>query len=234
MTAGDANRSYLVAEPPQGAPVLAVVMSLHGTRSTAARQALLSGFEQLAQTASAVVVFPEAIERVGTGYKWDPGRAPQPTSDASWSRAPHWDVRRCSDVEPFRQRSPGARPGGGCGGRAALAERPGAPRAWAQANGITAPAEVAVSPTLTRTTYGAEGQLGVRATPRRRSVTAVSRSDRRRRGGDLRRHRRQRLRPRRSWLLTQCPARTAEVRETSPASTVAAQISASLRTLPLP
>ena len=49
-------------------------MSLHGTRSTAARQARLSGFEQLARTASAVVVFPQAIERVGSGYKWDPGR----------------------------------------------------------------------------------------------------------------------------------------------------------------
>jgi hypothetical protein len=76
--------------------------------------------------------------------------------------------------------------------------------------------------------------LGVRATPRRRSVTGREPERPRTSGRDLRRHRRQRLRPRRSWLLTQCPARTAEVREISPASTVAAQISASLRTLPLP
>ena len=38
---------------------------------------------------------------------------------------------------------------------------PDAARAWAQANGITAPpAEVTVSRTLTRTTYGAEGRPG--------------------------------------------------------------------------
>jgi poly(3-hydroxybutyrate) depolymerase len=41
IAAGDVNRSYLVAEPPPGAPVSAVVMSLHGTRSTADRQARL-------------------------------------------------------------------------------------------------------------------------------------------------------------------------------------------------
>jgi poly(3-hydroxybutyrate) depolymerase len=49
ITAGDSNRSYLVAEPPPAAPVSAVIMSLHGTRSTAARQARLSGFGQLAR-----------------------------------------------------------------------------------------------------------------------------------------------------------------------------------------
>jgi poly(3-hydroxybutyrate) depolymerase len=74
ITAGDANRSYLVAEPPPGAPVSAVIMSLHGTRSTAARQARVSVFEQLAQTASAVVVFPQAIEPIGTGYEWNPSQ----------------------------------------------------------------------------------------------------------------------------------------------------------------
>jgi len=47
-------------------------MSLHGTRSTAEGQARLPGFQQLAQTASAVVVFPQAIEPIGTGYEWDP------------------------------------------------------------------------------------------------------------------------------------------------------------------
>jgi poly(3-hydroxybutyrate) depolymerase len=94
ITAGDANRSYLLAEPPPDAPVSAVVMSLHGTSSTADRQARLSGFEDLTHTAGAVVVFPEAIQPALT-------------------------------------------------------------------NGITDPrTEVAVSPTLTRTTYGAEGQTG--------------------------------------------------------------------------
>ena len=43
-----------------------------------------------------------------------------------------------------------------------------------------------------------------------------------------------RLRPKRSWLLTHVSARTAEVSEISPASTVPAQISASLCALPLP
>jgi poly(3-hydroxybutyrate) depolymerase len=89
ITVGGANRSYLMAEPPSGTPVSAVVMSLHGTRSTAARQAQLSGFGQLVPTAKAVVVFPQAIEPIGSGYEW----------------ASHRDVRRCSDVVPFRQRS---------------------------------------------------------------------------------------------------------------------------------
>jgi poly(3-hydroxybutyrate) depolymerase len=74
IIAGDVNRSYLVAEPPSGAPVSAVIMSLHGTRSTAARQARLSGFGRLARTASAVVVFPQAIEPIGSGCEWDPGQ----------------------------------------------------------------------------------------------------------------------------------------------------------------
>jgi len=74
ITAGDANRSYLVAEPPPGPPVSAVVMNLHDTSSTADRQARLSGLEQLAHTAGAVVVFPQAIEPIRAGYEWDPSR----------------------------------------------------------------------------------------------------------------------------------------------------------------
>jgi len=61
LTTSGGTRVYLVAEPPSEQPVSAVLMSLHGTSSTAARQALLSGFEQLAHSASAVVVFPQAI-----------------------------------------------------------------------------------------------------------------------------------------------------------------------------
>ena len=71
ITAGGADRSYLVAGPPPGAPVSAVILSLHGTRSTADRQARLSGFGQFARTEGAVVVFPQAIEPIGTGYEWD-------------------------------------------------------------------------------------------------------------------------------------------------------------------
>jgi poly(3-hydroxybutyrate) depolymerase len=115
-TAGDANRSCLVAEPPPGASVSAVIMSLHGTRSTASRQARLSGFEQFTHTASAVVVFPEAIDPIGTGYEWDPsqdvdyvaGLATELLSryvTPSGRVPPHRDVRRCSDVELFPQHS---------------------------------------------------------------------------------------------------------------------------------
>lgn len=43
-----------------------------------------------------------------------------------------------------------------------------------------------------------------------------------------------RLRPMRSWLFTQFPARTAEVREISPARVVPAQISASFLAFPVP
>ena len=72
ITVGNANRSYLVAEPPSGEPVSTVIMSLHGTSSTADHQARLSGFERFAQSASAVVVFPQAIQPIRAGYEWEP------------------------------------------------------------------------------------------------------------------------------------------------------------------
>lgn len=205
ITAGDANRSYFVAEPPPGAPVSAVLMSLHGTSSTADRQARLSGFEQLTQTASAVVVFPEAVQPIRTGYEWDPSRdvdfiAGLATQLLSRHRTPHGRViltgmsggARMSSlfasVHPglvqavgavAGLRSPGVpvhrsvpilsfhgtndriNPYGGSGTQRWNESVPDAARAWALSNGITdAPTEVAVSPTLTRTTYGAEGQPG--------------------------------------------------------------------------
>jgi poly(3-hydroxybutyrate) depolymerase len=81
-----------VAEPAPGAPVSAVIMSLHGTRSTAVRQASLSGFAQLAGTARAVVVFPQAVKPIGAGYEWDPARmsttlpGSSPSSEAGLGR----------------------------------------------------------------------------------------------------------------------------------------------------
>jgi hypothetical protein len=212
MIAGDTNRSYLVAEPPRGAPVSAVVMSLHGTRSTAARQARLFGFEELAQTASAVVYFGRQSSGSEVGlqvgpwpgrrlHRRDRRRAPRPTSDASWSRAPHRDVRRCSHVRRCRpgmgaaQRHHGSTGGSRrepdphpddqrCGratrrgdavdvtrGRSHLARR--APRAAA---------EPLPWPHVPRDRRH-QVDLGVRATPRRRSVTAVTRSDRGRQAG---------------------------------------------------
>ena len=205
ITAGDANRSYLMAEPLPGAPVSAVIMSLHGTRSTAARQAHLSGFEQLAQTASAVVVFPQAIEPIGTGYEWSPSqdvdyiaglatellgryRTPrgrvlltgmsggarmsslfagvhpelvQAVGAVAGLRSPVVPVHRPVPIVSFHGTKDRINPYAGSGTQRWNESVPDAARAWALANGITTPpAEVAVSPTLTRTTYGAEGQPG--------------------------------------------------------------------------
>jgi polyhydroxybutyrate depolymerase len=205
LSTGDINRLYRVAEPPAGAPVTAVILSLHGTRSTAAGQARLSGFEVLAETANAVVVFPEAIEPVGGGYEWDPsldvgyiaalvsellGRYSPPhrrvvltgmSGGARMSshfasvhpelveavgavaglRSPSVGLRRTVPILSFHGTNDRINPYGGSGTQRWNESVPDAARAWALANGITAPpTEVLVSPTLTRTTYGAEGQPG--------------------------------------------------------------------------
>ena len=205
ITVGDASRSYLVAEPAPGASASAVIMSLHGTRSTAARQARLSGFEQLARTESAVVVFPQAIEPIGPGYQWEPSRdvyyiarladellsrhrtphgrvlltgmsggarmsslfasvhpeLVQAVGAVAGLRSPGVPVHRPVPILSFHGTSDRINPYGGSGTQRWNESVPDAARAWALANGITAPpAEVAVSPTLTRTTYGAQGQPG--------------------------------------------------------------------------
>jgi polyhydroxybutyrate depolymerase len=205
ITAGGANRSYLVAEPPPGAPVSAVIMSLHCTRSTADRQARLSGFGQLAQTAAAVVVFPQAIRPIGPGYEWDLSqdidyiaglatkllgrhRVPhgrvlltgmsggarmsslfasvhpelvQAVGAVAGLRSPGVRVRRPVPVLSFHGTNDRINPYGGSGTQRWNESVPDAARGWALANGITAPPEeVAVSRTLTRTTYGAQGQPG--------------------------------------------------------------------------
>ena len=196
ITVGDLDRSYLVAEPPPGAAVSAVIMSLHGTRSTAPRQALLSGFEQLASTASAVMVFPQAIEPIGSGYEWDPshdvdylarlatellsrhrrahGRVVltgmsggarmsslfasvhpelvQAVGAVAGLRSPSVPVHRSVPILSFHGTKDRINPYGGSGTQRWNESVPDAARAWALANGITAPpAEGDVSPTLTRT-----------------------------------------------------------------------------------
>lgn len=70
ISVGGASRTYLLAEPPN--PPSAVVLSLHGTRSTADRQARLSRMEPWTDEHGAVVAFPEAVVPIGTGYRWDP------------------------------------------------------------------------------------------------------------------------------------------------------------------
>jgi polyhydroxybutyrate depolymerase len=194
-----------VAEPPPGAPVSAVILSLHGTSSTAEGQARLSGFEQLAHTAGAVVVFPQAIEPIRAGYEWDPRRdddylAGLATELLSRHRTPHGrvilsgmsggarmsshfasvhpelvgavgavaglrspatPVQRPVPILAFHGTKDRINPYAGSGTQRWNESVPEAARAWALVNGITErPTEVAVSPTLTRTTYGAEGQPG--------------------------------------------------------------------------
>ncbi|MGD0394322.1 MAG: PHB depolymerase family esterase [Acidimicrobiales bacterium] len=205
ITADHANRSYLMAEPPPGAPVSTVIMSLHGTRSTAARQARLSGFDQLARTSNAVVVFPQAVEPIGAGYEWDPSqdvdyiaglatellgrhRTPpgrvlltgmsggarmsslfasvhpelvQAVGAVAGLRPPVVPVHRSVPILSFHGTKDRINPYAGSGTQRWDESVPDAARSWALANGITAPpVEAAVSPTLTRTTYGAEGQPG--------------------------------------------------------------------------
>jgi polyhydroxybutyrate depolymerase len=205
ISAGDTNRSYLVAEPPPGAPVSAVVMSLHGTSSTADQQARLSGFAHLSQSAGAVVVFPEAIEPIRTGYEWDPsqdvdflaglatdvlcryqtphGRVivtgmsggarmscffacvhpelVQAVGAVAGLRSPSLPVHRSVPILSFHGSKDRVNLYGGSGTERWNESVPAAAQAWARANGITdPPKEVAVSPTLTQTTYGAEGQPG--------------------------------------------------------------------------
>ncbi len=205
INVGDANRSYLVAEPPSGTPVSTVIMSLHGTSSTADRQARLSGFEQCAHSANAVVVFPQANEPIRAGYEWDPsqdvdfiaelaavilsrhqpphGRViitgmsggarmsslfasvhpelVQMVGAVAGLRSPGAAVQRSVPILSFHGTKDRINPYGGSGTQRWNESVPDAARAWALANGITdPPAERAVSPTLTRTSYGAEGQPG--------------------------------------------------------------------------
>ncbi len=205
INAGGANRYYLVAEPPPGAPVSAVLLSLHGTSSTAEGQARLSGFEQLSRTAGAVVVFPQAIQPIRAGYEWDPGvdvayiagltaellsryRTPhgrviltgmsggarmsslfagvhpelvQAVGAVAGLRSPDVAVRRPVPILAFHGTKDRINPYAGSGTQRWNESVPDAARAWALANGITAPpTDVALSPTLTRTTYGAEGEPG--------------------------------------------------------------------------
>ena len=63
------QRQYLIAEPVTRPT--RVILSLHGTRSNAAGQARLSRMATIADSAGAVVVFPQAVQPVGRGYEWN-------------------------------------------------------------------------------------------------------------------------------------------------------------------
>jgi polyhydroxybutyrate depolymerase len=64
------SRTFLLALPE--GPADAVVLGLHGTRSSSADQIRLSRMESLATAGRAVVAFPEAVIPIGSGYQWDP------------------------------------------------------------------------------------------------------------------------------------------------------------------
>lgn len=205
ITTGGVTRTHLVTEPLPGTPVSGVIMSLHGTRSSAAEQARLSGFERFAETASAAVVFPQAIAPIGAGYEWDPlhdvdylaglatellgrHRTPgnrvimtgmsggarmsslfasvhpdlvQAVGAVAGLRSPDASVSRAVPILSFHGARDRINPYWGSGTQRWNESVPEAAQRWAVANGITSrPREVAVSPTLTRTTYGAEGQPG--------------------------------------------------------------------------
>jgi polyhydroxybutyrate depolymerase len=69
LTVAGVNRSYLLAEPA-GTPS-GIVLSLHGSSSTADQQARYSAMATLADSANAVVAFPQAATPARRGYIWD-------------------------------------------------------------------------------------------------------------------------------------------------------------------
>jgi polyhydroxybutyrate depolymerase len=62
------TRRFLWAEPSGAASV--IVLSLHGSRSSAERQARLSSIERLCSS-GAVVAFPQGASPLGFGFQWD-------------------------------------------------------------------------------------------------------------------------------------------------------------------
>jgi polyhydroxybutyrate depolymerase len=200
---GGATRVYGLAEP--AGHVAAVLLSLHGTRSSWPRQARLSGMAGLAD-AGAVVAFPEAVLPIGSGYQWDheadlpfleqlvselisryspPGGRLCVTGMSGGARMSCVLAAARADLVSAVGAVAGLRSGGrhnptravpilafhGTADRINPYRGGNTPRwdesveesarHWAAANRMPEqPEVVAVSPTLTRTTYGAEGTSG--------------------------------------------------------------------------
>ena len=198
------RRTFLLAEPAGAAS--AIVLSLHGTRSSAPGQARLTHMATLAEREGAVVAFPQAIVPVGSGFEWDLDgdlsylcqlvdvlRNRYATSSDRVSMAGMSGGARMSchfaQVRPETLSMVGAvaglrAPGDPPPSRAVAilafhgtADRinpydgghtdrwkesvPEAARRWAVANGLPAkPIDLTMSPALTRSTYGREGQPG--------------------------------------------------------------------------
>ena len=203
ITVGGSARVFGVVEP--AGQVAAVLLCLHGTRSSWPRQARLSGMARLAD-GGAVVVFPEAVRPIGPGYEWDhegdlpfleqlvselvsrhspPGGRVCVTGMSGGARmscvlaaaradlvsavgavaglrfaGPHTPTRPVP-ILAFHGTADRINPyGGGNTPRWDESVEESA-RRWAAANGTPEQPEViAVSSTLTRTTYGGEGKPG--------------------------------------------------------------------------
>lgn len=69
LVADGIPRVFLLAEPA-GAPT-GIILSLHGSTSTAVAQSRLTGMQRLAETAGAVVAFPQAALPARRGFSWD-------------------------------------------------------------------------------------------------------------------------------------------------------------------
>ena len=69
LVADGVPRVFLLAEPA-GAPT-GIILSLHGSTSTAVAQSRLTGMQRLAETAGAVVAFPQAASPARRGFSWD-------------------------------------------------------------------------------------------------------------------------------------------------------------------
>lgn len=198
------SHCFLLAEPGRSAS--AIVLSLHGTGSTAPEQARLSRMASLADGTGAVVAFPEAVIPRGHGFEWDQEldepfllqliadlvqRFPAAgarvcltgmsggarlSCHLAWRRADLVTMvgavagLRAGDGPPpsrpvavvaFHGTADRINPYAGSGTPRWGESVPDAARRWAAGNGLpAAPAEVAVSRTLTRTTYGEPGHPG--------------------------------------------------------------------------
>jgi polyhydroxybutyrate depolymerase len=66
---GGARRDFRLAEP--AGPPAAVILSLHGTRSSAGDQVRFSRLAAEGPPAGAVVAFPQGVVPAGRGYQWN-------------------------------------------------------------------------------------------------------------------------------------------------------------------
>lgn len=203
ITVGGSTRIFGLAEP--SGRVQAVLLSLHGTRSSWPGQARLSGMARLADS-GAVLAFPEAVLPIGSGYEWDqegdlpfleqlvpelisryspPGGRVGVSGMSGGARMSCVLAAARADLVSAVGAVAGLRSGGrhtptrpvpilafhGTADRINPYRGGNTPRwdesveesarHWATANGMPEqPQVVEVSPGLTRTTYGVEGQPG--------------------------------------------------------------------------